>query len=172
MATDVTLPKAVIAQLLASGASTMPHGNRLLIQHLIGTYGLLHQWACPQSTCYAGLFHSVFGTTHYDLHSETLSRKALAATVGTEAVALIEQFSRITTFDLLHSMPGPRVTDQWIELLHIAAGNLVEQWPFLESELRVKIATRDREQWRDKLSLLRPPCGNSLLQILSSELDR
>jgi len=45
----------------------MPHSEVGLLDHLLGTRQLLIEWEARPALCDAGLFHSVYGTEHYEL---------------------------------------------------------------------------------------------------------
>ena len=48
----------------AIGANDVTHSGRTLLTHLIGTYRLLRARGTDADVCLAGLYHSVYGTSH------------------------------------------------------------------------------------------------------------
>jgi hypothetical protein len=77
------------------GASAVPHGQRSLLEHLIGTCRLLEEHKERDAVCLAGLCHSIYGTNlfkHVTLESET-GREMLRAEIGAEAENLVWLFS-------------------------------------------------------------------------------
>ena len=65
MAVDNEFEKA-IAYLRSRGAAETSHSNRMLLKHLIGTWEQLAIWGARRTLCDAGLFHSVYGTEHFE----------------------------------------------------------------------------------------------------------
>jgi hypothetical protein len=67
----------------------MPHSDRGLRDHLLGTRQLLVEWGARPSVCDAGLFHSVYGTEHYEPKAIPLSmRTDVRRLIGDEAESL------------------------------------------------------------------------------------
>jgi hypothetical protein len=52
---------------LLDGAGKLPHGDRSLRDHLVGTFSILRGWGAPPSVARAGLIHSVYSTQYYRL---------------------------------------------------------------------------------------------------------
>jgi ribosomal protein L16 Arg81 hydroxylase len=52
-----------ISRLLALGADRIAHGPATLFSHLVGTCRILEQAGYEPTTCAAGLFHSIYGTS-------------------------------------------------------------------------------------------------------------
>jgi Domain of unknown function (DUF6817) len=80
----------------------MPHTERGLLDHLLGTRQLLVEWGARPVVCDAGLFHSVYGTEHYKPTAMPLSmRAAVQQLIGDEAESLAWLFCmmRRETFD-------------------------------------------------------------------------
>src|SRR5437879_12124837 len=64
----------------------MPHSDRGLFDHLLGTRQLLVEWEARPALCDAGLFHSVYGTEHYELKAVPLTmRKEVQQLIGVNA---------------------------------------------------------------------------------------
>ena len=58
--------------LLSLGADKLLHSGRHFLTHLEGTYRLLQSWGQPESVCYAGLFHSMYGTDGFKHNALTI----------------------------------------------------------------------------------------------------
>jgi len=85
-----------------ANADAMPHSQRALLDHLLGTRQLLLDWGARPAVCDAGLFHSVFGTEHYAPQAIPLSMRAdVRQLIGDEAESLAWLFCimRRETFD-------------------------------------------------------------------------
>jgi Domain of unknown function (DUF6817) len=80
----------------------MPHSERSLLDHLLGTRRLLTRWEAPPAVCDAGLFHSVYATEHYETPALPLDKRTqVQQLIGQEAEALAWLFCvmRRETFD-------------------------------------------------------------------------
>lgn len=80
----------------------LPHSERHLLDHLLGTRRLLVEWGARPALCDAGLFHSVYGTEHYQPQAIPLAmRDAVRELIGAEAETLVWLFAimRRETFD-------------------------------------------------------------------------
>jgi hypothetical protein len=123
----------------------MPHGDRELLDHLIGTRQLLVEWEARPALCDAGLFHSVYGTEYYQQQAVPLTmRNDVRELVGDEAESLAWLFCMIRRESLLEN-PGPegqwrvqhRLTDEWLpltaiqfqDLLTLNIANALEPYP-------------------------------------------
>src|SRR3954469_23348899 len=88
--------------LRAARAEGMPHTDRGLLDHLLGTRELLVEWGARPEVCDAGLFHSVYGTEHYKPTTIPPSMRAeVQQFIGNEAESLAWLFCmmRRDTFD-------------------------------------------------------------------------
>src|SRR6185436_11674302 len=103
----------------------MPHSDRGLLDHLLGTRQLLVEWEARPALCDAGLFHSVYSTDQYELTAIPLSmRDEVRQLIGDEAESLVWLFCmmrRETLFDQnLHKdrdfTVQHRLTGEWIPL--------------------------------------------------------
>ena len=77
------------------GANTegMPHTERGLFDHLLGTRHLLVEWGTRPALCDAGLFHSIYSTEHYEQQALPLSRRGeVQQLIGEEAESLVWLF--------------------------------------------------------------------------------
>jgi hypothetical protein len=123
----------------------MPHSDRGLLDHLLGTRQLLVEWEARPALCDAGLFHSVYGTEYYELKAIPLAkRNEVQQLIGEEAESLAWLFCMIRR-ETLYENPGPegefrvqhRLTDQWLpltktqfqDLLSLTIANVLEPFP-------------------------------------------
>ena len=84
----------LIGFLRAHRAHLVPHAKGPFLDHLIGTYKLLKKWGCEKEVCYAGLFHSIYGTQIFK--HQTLSykdRNKIKKLIGERAEHLAYLFS-------------------------------------------------------------------------------
>ena len=123
----------------------MPHTDRGLLDHLLGTRQLLVEWEARPALCDAGLFHSVYGTESYELKAIPLTmRNEVQQLIGDEAELLAWLFCMIRR-ETLYQNPGRggefrvqhRMTDEWLpltkiqfqDLLTMALANSLEAFP-------------------------------------------
>jgi hypothetical protein len=105
----------------------MPHTDRRLLDHLLGTRQLLVEWEARPALCDAGLFHSVYGTDSYELKAVPLTmRNDVQQLIGDEAESLVWLFcimNRETLFENLGREGDFRVqhrlTDEWLPLTEV-----------------------------------------------------
>jgi hypothetical protein len=87
--------------LAEKGASETQHSGRTLLDHLMGTWKLMHNAGLRDVLCLAGLFHSVYGTNAFRTITVTAQeRTAVRQLIGNEAESLAWIFGNI---------PRPRV---------------------------------------------------------------
>ena len=126
--------------LLSLGADNLLHSGRHFLAHLEGTYRLLRGWELPDSVCYAGLFHSMYGTDGFKRNSLTLEdRHEVRALIGEEAERLVYLFCSVRRISMFE--PGaprcirfreeerrtPISEQEWIALLHMEYANTLDQ---------------------------------------------
>jgi hypothetical protein len=71
----------------------MPHSDRGLLDHLLGTRQLLVEWGARPALCDAGLFHSIYSTEHFEQTAVPLtSRDEVRQLIGQEAESLVWLF--------------------------------------------------------------------------------
>lgn len=94
------------------GANSVPHSNRYLIDHLIGTYRTLERWRCDDDVCKAGMFHSVFGTRSFPnpLVNE-VDAIPIRDAIGERAQMLVRLFSRVDLPSLFGILASNRLLD-------------------------------------------------------------
>lgn len=77
----------------ALGTTRQDHSETMLYSHLLGTYDILAGWGLTQPVCYAGLFHSIYGTDSFSNDAfGSISRHDLRHAIGREAEALVYLF--------------------------------------------------------------------------------
>jgi hypothetical protein len=74
------------------GSNEVNHSGRTLLTHLIGTYRLLLARGADQDVCLAGLYHSVYGTSHMRC-TLPVDRAGVRARIGERAERLAWLFS-------------------------------------------------------------------------------
>jgi hypothetical protein len=146
----MTQREAMIALLQAAGAGKTKHSGRTLIDHLDGTYNLLHAAGCSRDVCLAGLAHSVYGTNRF--RKQTIPeemREGVRRIIGERAEHLAYTFGRIDRPRAIEAGDGVDEADL-PALSLIEAANLLEQggslarWP--------NIAALWRRQVEDSLN--------------------
>jgi hypothetical protein len=87
-----------------ANTETMPHSERGLFDHLLGTRQLLVEWGARPALCDAGLFHSIYSTEFYEPAAVPLtSRNDVRQLIGEESESLVWLFCimrRETLLDL------------------------------------------------------------------------
>lgn len=124
------------------------HSGRTLRDHLCGTYRILKEWSEPQHVCLAGLFHSIYGTEYF-MSTLTLNERAqVEKMIGPEAEKLVYFFCMMSRRSLYEnfSNPYPQIfcrqdlkmieieLDTLMDLMAVAAANLIEQWSQIGTE--------------------------------------
>ncbi len=125
----------------------MAHSGQGLLDHLLGTRRLLVEWGARPALCDAGLFHSVYGTEHYQPRTIPLSmRTQVQEMIGTEAEALAWLFCVMRRASLFENLNRPgdlrvqdRLTGEWLplsreqfcDLVNLSFANTLEALPRL-----------------------------------------
>ncbi len=132
-----------LKHLLIAGADGYRHSGGTLLDHLTGVYELLADWGADAPVCWAGLFHSVYGTDEYapKLISNRLELRTL---IGLEAEQLAFCFAHLdhacflegadkkrTLTPIIKTQKGtlPVSPDGWHSLCELFAANALEQAP-------------------------------------------
>jgi hypothetical protein len=102
-------------------AIDIPHSKTTLFNHLYNTYKILKSHGADETTCLAGLYHSVYGTEFYNRLN--LDREEVQAVIGKEAENLVYKFCSLTDRD--SQLLGSTNVDP--RLVHIAYANLIEE---------------------------------------------
>src|SRR5436190_5039270 len=85
---------------------TMPHTQRALFHHLLGTRQLLVDLGARPALCDAGLLHSIYSTEHYEQQAFPLTRRnEVQHLIGDEAESLVWLFCMMRRETLLEH-PG------------------------------------------------------------------
>lgn len=133
--------------LRARGADRLVHSNRCLLDHLIGTRRLLLDWGARPRLCSAGLFHSVYGTEHFETPCVPISQRSeVRGLIGNEAEHLAwlfcvmrratfdENLTREDDFRVQHRMDGTWHSlsqQEFSDLANLSAANALEALPHL-----------------------------------------
>ena len=123
----------------------MPHSGVGLFDHLLGTRRLLVEWEARPALCDAGLFHSVYGTDHYELTAIPLSmRDEVRQLIGDEAESLVwlfcmmrretlyQNLDKDRDFSVQHRLTGkwiPLTEGQFHDLVTLSFANCLEAFP-------------------------------------------
>ena len=124
----------------------MPHSDRGLFDHLLGTRQLLVEWESRLALCDAGLFHSVYGTEHYELKAIPPSmRDEVRQLIGDEAESLVwlfcmmrrktlfdQKLHKVRDFSVQHRLTGewiPLTEGQFHDLITMSFANCLEAFP-------------------------------------------
>ncbi|MDB6029102.1 MAG: hypothetical protein JWM68_5325 [Verrucomicrobiales bacterium] len=135
-----------------ANTETMPHSERGLLDHLLGTRQLLVDWGARPALCDAGLFHSVYGTEHYEPKAISLTMRAnLQRLIGEEAELLAwlfcimrretfdQNLGRDSGFSIQHRSTGellPLTAAQFHDLVTLTFANTLEAFPRLSRSVR------------------------------------
>jgi len=76
-----------------AGTDKIKHSGRTLYDHLVGTHDLLQAWGNSEPVCAAGLFHSIYGTKHFQHQTwPIIDRATIQKLIGPEAELLAYVF--------------------------------------------------------------------------------
>jgi hypothetical protein len=111
----------------------MPHTDRGLLDHLLGTRQLLVEWEARPALCDAGLIHSISSTEHYELKAIPLTmRNEVRQLIGDEAESLVWLFCMMRRETLFQNLGRKgefrvqhRLTDEWLPLTKIQFQDLL-----------------------------------------------
>jgi len=103
------------------------HNDKMLFDHLYGTYLILKENNRPEYVCMAGLFHSVYETEYFQFKTP-YTREYVKSILGNDAENLIYEFC--TTQPRVNSLISN--TKNWpdqvyADLLDIELANMIEQ---------------------------------------------
>jgi hypothetical protein len=123
----------------------MPHSDRGLFDHLLGTRQVLVEWGARPALCDAGLFHSIYSTEHFEQTAVPLTRRdEVRQLIGEEAESLVWLFGmmRRETFlldlgkdrspSVVHRETGAQIPlsgSQQQDLLMLLLANSLEAFP-------------------------------------------
>lgn len=148
--------------LVEQGSLNKQHTSGDLLTHLISTYLILESWRCDDHVCFAGLFHSIYGTETYPLNTVRYDqRNRIKDQIGDEGEALVFYFScmeKKSFYDNFSNLEMPsklvnRFTGELInielstliELAHISLANWLDQRASLPREYWFKRASEFKE---------------------------
>ncbi|WP_160327969.1 DUF6817 domain-containing protein [Sphingomonas sp. HT-1] len=136
---------AALAFLRGIPGTRIRHTDTTLLAHLQGVYAKLKAWGCRDDLCFAGLFHSVYGTEHFRRQTIPIAaRPRVTKVIGSDAEALAFQFCTLDTRAFLADVEaflGARIADAPIDpeksdLLHLFVANWLEQFPRMRASQR------------------------------------
>lgn len=61
--------------LVELGVEYVGHTDKSYLGHLIAVYTNLQAWGCDDDVCYAGMFHSIYGTQRFHAFTLSLERR-------------------------------------------------------------------------------------------------
>jgi len=139
-------------------ADEVPHSGRSLMNHLLGTYGILKKWDCEEFVCLAGGLHSIYGTNVFKRESLSIeARPRVRHLFGEDAERLAWQFGTINrpkAIEIGFGIDRRRNTEIILKepdlksLRLIEAANLLEQGASLDSWPNIlKIATENTSKF-------------------------
>lgn len=136
-----SLHTRLLSFLRSVGADALPHSNRHLLDHLIGTERLLAEWECDNVVRRAGLFHSIYGTNVFKTTSVSITeRSKIRNLIGKKAERLVFLFcvsKRPSAF--IEALGSGQIRNRYSEeqivvsrielehLIEIECANLIEQ---------------------------------------------
>ena len=86
-----------------ANTQALPHSERGLFDHLLGTRQLLVEWGARPAVCDAGLFHSVYSTEYFAPAAVPLTlRNDVRQLIGEEAESLVWLFCMMRRKTLLN----------------------------------------------------------------------
>lgn len=166
--------------LLGLGADKLLHSGRTFLTHLEGTYRLLQRWGLPEPVCYAGLFHSMYGTDGFKRNTLTMDdRHEVRALIGEDSERLVYLFCSIRRISMFESgapqgirfreadRRTPISQQEWINLLHIEYANTLDQCLDL-GFLGKFVLTKLGRKWMHLKQHLSAACNAELAPVFAS----
>lgn len=166
--------------LMGLGADKLLHSGRHFLAHLEGTYRLLRRWGLPEPVCYAGLFHSMYGTDGFKRNALTMDdRHEVRALIGEEAERLVYLFCSIRRISMFESgapqgirfreaaRRTPIAQHEWVALLHIEYANTLDQCVDL-GFLGKFVLTKLGRKWMHLRQHLSAVCNAELAPVFAS----
>lgn len=85
--------KSKFQELASLGAGEFEHLDGTLVDHLMGTMGLLKEWGAISELQDAGLFHAAYGTAGFDECMISLERRRdIARIIGTRSEEIVYEY--------------------------------------------------------------------------------
>lgn len=81
-----------INYLIQKKTNTIKHCKSNLFNHLMGTFNILRKWDCSEDTCFAGLFHSIYGNDYFTIKTEG-NREVIKSLIGEKSEELVYLFN-------------------------------------------------------------------------------
>lgn len=82
-----------INYLISKKTQNIPHHNKSFFKHLVNVYDKLRYWNCSEDICFAGLFHSIYGNTSFNLSIEK-DRNVIKDLIGEKAENLVYLYNK------------------------------------------------------------------------------
>jgi hypothetical protein len=163
------------------------HSSRTLNDHLKGTYQLLKLWGNTKSVCFAGLFHSVYGTNYFKTKTlEITERKKIITLIGRKAERLVYLFcllkeesffknAEIRNNYIIQLQNGECIEIKlsvYKNLVEIAYANFIEQFPHIKDRLSKAILVELMEKWATLHLLVSENARQAFMQMLSKIFEK
>ena len=113
--------------LVELGVEQVGHTEKTYLSHLISVHRDLRSWGCDDDVCYAGMFHSIYGTERFQKFTLSMDRRGeIRNLIGdrAERLAFVNCVMDRPTFDeaVQHGTApfviNDRLTNKSIELSH------------------------------------------------------
>jgi len=105
----------------------VPHLDRTLFSHLLGTYNLLKSQGKPEYVCLAGLYHSVYETEYFKFNTP-FTREWVASIIGIDSEQLVYEFcNTVPRTTNLIDRRGEWTDQMYADLIDIDLANMIEQ---------------------------------------------
>ncbi|CAN0928397.1 hypothetical protein LINGRAHAP2_LOCUS36466 [Linum grandiflorum] len=109
---------SLLLSLHQAGAGEFWHKDGTFVEHLYGTFRILHQWRAPREICLAGLFHSAYAASYF---GEPLfrDRDAVRKLIGESAERIVHLFHTAPRQEIVHQLiaGGKYSDDELVEHL-------------------------------------------------------
>jgi len=112
------------------GAGNKSHGKGTLLDHLQKTYNTLVEEEQDEDVCFAGLFHSVYGTQYFT-HETTNDRAAVKELIGKRAERLAWLFCNLDRGKFINyygQEKYPSLSGEMIDVSHQDAEDLFSMY--------------------------------------------
>ncbi len=109
------------------GAFDTRHSGRTLGLHLTGTCQVLISWQCPTHWCFAGMFHSIYGTAFFTKQTTSFSdRQIIRNLIGIRAEQIVYNFCKLSSNRIEAILDSEYNDMEKMELFTLISANRVE----------------------------------------------